>query len=103
MKQLLLSREYQIEGNWNRPLAFLTENFKSVEKAVLMQTSRSAGYWEGIFAQKLHGTYYAILFSQENNYPNGGFTLRTNYDIIASSSRPFTTHELETIYSELVN
>lgn len=101
MKQLLLNREYQVEGHWNRPRAFLTENFKSVESAVLMQTSSSAGDWEGVFVQKLHGTYYVIPFSQENNYPSSGFTLRTHDDIIASSRLPFTQQELEVIYSEL--
>jgi len=77
MKNLLINREWNIEGNWYQPCKKL-EEFKSVINADYYCTSSSAGDWDGLMFQKLNNRIYAIPFSQVNNYPCGsGFTLYT--------------------------
>lgn len=75
---ILTNREFQVEGNWNAPKAYLLE-FKSVIDVELTQTSSSAGDWEGLIFQRLNKNIYAIPFHQQNNWPGGvGFTIYTN-------------------------
>lgn len=82
MKNLLINREYQIEGSWYEPCRKL-EAFKSVINADYVCTSSLTGDWDGLLFQKLNGRIYVIPFNQENNYPRGGgFTLYTG-DVIA--------------------
>lgn len=80
-KALLCSREWNVPGNWYEPQKKL-ESFKSVCRVEYENQSSSAGDWDGYFVQKLGRKWYLILFSQENNYPNEGFTLRTNQEPI---------------------
>lgn len=62
---LLLNREYVVNGNWYTPKNFLYENFKSVTRVELINTMSSAGDWSGIFVQKIGNVYYLIPFTQE--------------------------------------
>lgn len=75
-RQLLIDREFQVEGNWYAPLEKL-QSYSSVVWAELLDTCSSAGDWSGAFVQKIGNCFYMIGFSQENNYPRGGFTLWT--------------------------
>ena len=77
MTPILTNREYQVNGTWYAPQKKL-ESFKSVVKVELTDTTSSAGDWDGYFVQKVGRKWYLIFFTQENNYPNEGFTLRTN-------------------------
>ena len=76
MNLILTNREHNIEGNWYAPEQFL-EQYKSVLRVKLLNIGSSAGDWDGIFFQLINGIVYGIPFSQENNYPNSGFTLYT--------------------------
>jgi len=76
MNLILTNREHNIEGNWYAPRAFL-EQYKSVFAVKLLNTTSSAGDWDGIFFQLINGIVYGIPFGQTNNYPNSGFTLWT--------------------------
>lgn len=40
---LLLNREYVVDGNWYAPEKFLYENFKSIIRVKLINTMSSAG------------------------------------------------------------
>jgi hypothetical protein len=82
LKSVLENKEYQIEGGWNAPRDKIAA-FPSVVKALLWNTTSSAGDWTGYFVQKINHNFYLIPFSQENNWPRGGFTLYTG-NIIAS-------------------
>ena len=53
------------------------DKFKSIVECELTITSSSAGDWEGYITQKIGKRSYVIPFSQENNYPRRGFTIRT--------------------------
>lgn len=68
----------QIDGNWYAPLHYIKE-LKGVVKAELLDTTSSAGDWSGYFVKKIKDegkTMFEIwTFSQENNWPQGGFTL----------------------------
>lgn len=63
--KLLLNKEYEIEGTWYAPVRYLRDNFKSVVKAELYNTTSSCGDWDGWFVQKVGRKYYVITFSQE--------------------------------------
>lgn len=77
MSAILQNREWQVEGDWCQPQAFLN-GFRSVQKAHIICDSSSAGDWDGFFFQQIGKCRYAIPFRQENNWPNGsGFTLTT--------------------------
>ena len=76
MNTILKEREYTINGDWYAPYHFLGK-YKSVINVELLNTTSSSGDWFGIFFQLINGTVYAIPFSQENNYPKSGYTLRT--------------------------
>jgi len=77
MKNLLINREFEVAGNWYAPQEKINE-FKSVKVSELLNTSSSAGDWNGLFAQVLNGKTYIIPFSQQNNWPrSNGYTLFT--------------------------
>ena len=77
MNNLLVNKEWQIDGGWYAPLKKLKE-YKSVVWADYIETCSSAGDWSGLFIQKIGKKCYVIPFGQENNYPRGGgFTLGT--------------------------
>jgi hypothetical protein len=83
MNTILTNREYQIEGNWYSPTNHLNQ-YKSILKAILLNTSSSAGDWDGILFQLINGKVYGIPFSQENNWPGSdGFTLYTGEAFIS--------------------
>lgn len=75
----LTGRTYRTEtNNWYAPSREFSEKHKSVEAMELMDTTSSAGDWEGFLIQKIgKNTMVAIGFYQENNYPHAGFTLYT--------------------------
>lgn len=76
MNYLLLNRDYNVGGNWYAPKEYLL-GFPSVIDVELINTSSSAGDWDGVLFQKINEKVYAIPFSQENNYPSSGFTIYT--------------------------
>ena len=82
LKSVLENREYKVEGNWYAPRNKIVE-FPSVVDAILWDTTSSGGDWSGYFVQKIKQNFYLIPFSQDNNYPRGGFTLYTG-SVIAS-------------------
>jgi len=96
MNNLLLSREYKINGNWYAPEKYL-KNFKSVVKADLTNTCSSAGDWDGYFIQKIGNISYFILFGQSNNWPRAGFTLSTDDHVTASCVGDFNKEDIENI------
>lgn len=77
-KRLLTKREWHIDGSWYAPRNFLQEKFASVVFCDHINTSSSAGNWEGLILQRFGKKLYAVLFFQENCYPGEGFTLSTN-------------------------
>ena len=85
MKALLVNREWNIDGHWYAPSEHL-ESYKSVKRVELVDTTSSAGDWNGFFIQELNGRCYCIPFWQENNYPSSGFTLYTeNWFVVFES------------------
>lgn len=76
MNTILTNRQHDIQGNWYAPSEFLRQ-YISVLRVKLLNTTSSAGDWDGIFFQLINGIVYGIPFGQENNYPNSGFTLYT--------------------------
>lgn len=78
MNNILFGRTYNVEGTWYSPKEFLYENFASVFKTGLIDTTSSCGDWFGYLIQKIKGVFYLIFFSQSNNYPNSGYTIRTH-------------------------
>lgn len=65
MNSLLINREYQVDGSWYAPRNYLRDNFKSVVKAELIDTTNSCGSWAGYFVQKILNKFYVIIFWQE--------------------------------------
>lgn len=63
-----------IDGNWYAPLHYLQDRARVVE-AEHMQTSSSAGDWDGYFIERYKKSYRLTFFSQENRWPRGGFSL----------------------------
>lgn len=87
IKQVLEDRKWNLNGeevNWYSSLRKL-ESYKSVIRVEFINTSSSAGDWDGYFLQRLNSRIYLIPFSQENNWPHYGFTLYTGR-VIASWS-----------------
>ena len=85
-KGLLTYRNYNVpENNWYAPQKFL-KSFPSVVEAEYINTTSSAGDWDGYLIQKIGNRYHVIFFFQENNYPGGGFTLTTGFSSIPESS-----------------
>ena len=77
--KLLTNIEFHTDtNNWFAPTKELKEKYPSVIGTELMDTTSSAGDWDGFLIQKTgKNSYKAIGFSQENCYPDAGFTLRT--------------------------
>ena len=61
MKNLLLKRNYHVDGTWYVPQEFL-ESYKSVVKTGLLDQTSSAGDWSGYILQKIGETFHVILF-----------------------------------------
>lgn len=78
MRNILLGRTYNVSGSWYAPKQFLNDNFSSVVKTGLIDTTSSAGDWFGYLVQHIKKTYYLIFFSQSNNYPYSGFKVMTH-------------------------
>jgi hypothetical protein len=76
MNNILTNRQYKIDGNWYAPRDYL-QSYKSVIKVELYNTMSSSGTWDGFFIQRIGKKLYMINFSQDNNFPRGGFTLYT--------------------------
>jgi hypothetical protein len=76
MKNLITNRTFEIDGGWYAPERYLN-SYKSVIKVILINTTSSAGDWDGLVFQKIGKYVYVIPFSQENRYPYSGFNLYT--------------------------
>lgn len=78
---LLTGRRFHVDGTWYAPSEALMQK-ASVVKTVLMDTTSSAGDWNGYLVQKRHRMYYAIPFIQENSCPGPGFDVTTGERVI---------------------
>ena len=88
MSSKLTGRKWNVPGNWYAPEKKLLE-YPSVVKTELVDTTSSTGDWSGYFIQKIGKKFYTIMFYQENNYPNHGFTLYTRgFESYVSDSIP---------------
>ncbi len=85
-----------INGNWYSPLHYLQE-LKNVIDADYINTSSSAGDWDGYFIKQLKTGFNLFLFSQENRWPRGGYNLYTNKPVASFKSRP-TPEEVSEVY-----
>lgn len=65
-------------NNWYAAIKEFKNRYPSVVRHEFMNTTSSAGDWDGFLIQRTGSrSAVAIPFWQENNYPNSGFTLRT--------------------------
>lgn len=65
-------------NNWYAAIKEFKNRYPSVIYYEFMNTTSSAGDWDGFLIQKLgRNKAVAIGFSQQNNYPGAGFTLYT--------------------------
>lgn len=103
MNNLLLGRNYHVDGTWYAPQKFL-ESFKSVLFAEYTETTSSAGDWTGYILQKIGKTFYVILFWQTNSYPNSGFDIVTdeNYYYAFNGETP-TKEEVDELLWSIEN
>lgn len=93
-KNILENRKWDIQGNWYEP-KYKLQSYKSVLHAELLDTTSSAGDWNGMFFQLINNTVYVIPFSQTNNYPNSGYTLLTEETIY---SYPYSLHNIDKLH-----
>ena len=93
---LLSNKEFHVEGGWYEPRKYLKDTFKSVIHSGLLDTTSSAGDWNGYFIQHRgkDRMKYVIRFSQVNNYPNSGFTLYTD-EVVWQVDAKMTIIEIE--------
>jgi hypothetical protein len=84
---LLTNKQVDIQGNWYAPKKFL-EQHKSVLQVELVDTTSSAGDWNGVFAQRELNRCYLIPFSQTNNFPKEGFHLSTGEVVVSWTYDP---------------
>ena len=77
--KLLTNKTYvTATNNWYAPTCEFHEKHPSILRMVIVNTTSSAGDWDGFLIQKLgKNKAVAIGFSQQNNYPSAGFTLYT--------------------------
>ena len=88
----LADKEFHVEGNWYAPKKEI-EQYSSVVKVLMYDTTSSAGDWQGIFIQKMGKKRYdVLLFSQENNWPSSGFNVQTK--LLFSSKIELTTEQI---------
>lgn len=100
---LLLDREWEVEGTWYAPQKFLSENYTTVVRSELWNTSSSAGDWDGYFVQRQGSRYYLIIFWQENMACTPYFRLHTGERPIASFKYEPTKELCEMIMENLCN
>jgi len=81
---ILTNKTLSANGNWYAPSDHL-QTYKSVEWVELVDTTSSAGDWNGIICQKIGDKRYLISFSQENNCykPGGDWIIYTDDRYIA--------------------
>lgn len=76
-KKLLVGRTWNVDGTWYEPEKFLRKTYPSVVQFEYTDTTSSAGDWWGYIVQRILNRWYLIIFGQDNNYPDKGYTLRT--------------------------
>lgn len=93
---LLVNKEFNVEGSWYEPRKYLKDTFKSVIHSALLDTTSSAGDWNGYFIQHRgkDRIKYVIRFNQVNNFPKSGFTLYTD-EIVLQVDAKITIREIE--------
>jgi hypothetical protein len=97
----LINREWKIEGSWYSPLEKLRQ-YKAVQAVEYFDTSSSAGDWNGLVIMKQGKKYAIVPFSQENDYPNEGFILRTGLPLLVMDEYPDMDLQVD-LYQEFVN
>jgi hypothetical protein len=77
--KLLTDKTYVTRPNtWYAAIKEFKNQYPSGIYYEFMNTTSSAGDWDGFLVQKLgKNKAVAIRFSQQNNYPDDGFTLYT--------------------------
>lgn len=101
-KRILTDRVWNVEGSWYAPKQFIKENFRSVVFCDYISTSSSAGDWNGLIVQRFGNKLSTVIFSQENNHPNSGFTVTTDSKVYETTvSKDF--REYQTIFEEFIN
>lgn len=99
MSSKLTGRKWNVPGNWYAPEKKLQE-FPSVVRTELVDTTSSCGDWSGYFIQKIGNKYYTIMFYQENNYPDEGYILYTRpFESYVSDSIPTKDEINEIIFN----
>lgn len=97
---ILKDREWQVKNA--SEAIHLLEGYSSVKSAEWVNTTSSAGDWEGYIVQKINGRNYLIIFWQENNWPHEGFTLHTNPTPICSWVGDISKEEIYNILEEQI-
>ena len=101
MNNILENREWNIQGDWYEPLRKL-KSYTSVVRAEHLDTCSSAGDWSGMFVQKIGRNFYAIPFSQENNYPRRwGYTLWTGEPVLRYNDGDLSFKDVCEIFFDL--
>lgn len=77
MNKLLINRTFTIQGRGLYVKSEILNKYQSIISVIYIDTTSSAGDWTGLLIQKLYGKYYAIPFSQNNNYPHESFDICT--------------------------
>jgi hypothetical protein len=98
----LLNRTWDKAGiGWYDP-AKLLEGYKPVIKAVYMNTSSSAGDWDGLAIVKVGRKFGVLPFSQENRYPYYGYRLHTGAILEVWENMP-SNEDLGETYLEFIS
>jgi hypothetical protein len=98
---LITDREFFVEGTWYAPLERLRQ-FKSVVYATHLNTTSSAGDWDGFFIQRIGRHFHVIPFYQENACPLHGFKFYTGEVLFIEKDLELTMEEINRI-TELVS
>lgn len=86
MGNILQNRTFKTHGWMDAKRVF--EKYKSVVMTDYVNTTSSAGDWEGFLLQNIGKYHYLVMFSQSNNYPYHGYTVRTSEPLIRFDYKP---------------
>lgn len=99
--QQLTNGQWHIDGNWFAPRNFLRDNFEDVVFCDHINTTSSAGNWEGLVLQRQQDKVKVILFSQENCFPGDGFSLVTAEKPFMEISEVDDTTDYRTLFNDV--
>lgn len=102
MSKILTNRSLVLSGRIHTSDVprIIKEKFSSVLMVEFMDTTSSAGDWNGIIVQKISKEkYVAIIFSMENKYPYDGFDVYTD-SVYYELPLNYTLEDLQQIYED---